>query len=59
MDFGRFHEAIEAVLKRPVFTHEFAYRENIVKEYLGEKPMPTLDEIIELIPAEKRIIIKF
>lgn len=59
IDFGKFHEALEAVLKRPVFTHELAYIDNIKREYLGEKEMPTLDEIINLIPAEKRIIINF
>ncbi|GAI15148.1 unnamed protein product [marine sediment metagenome] len=31
----------------------------IVKEFLGEKPAPTFKEIMELIPKEKRIIIKF
>lgn len=56
--FGRFHEAIEAVLGRPVYTHEFANQENIIKEYLGAKDAPTLEEIIDLIPAEKRILIK-
>ena len=57
MDFSRFHQAVETVLGRSVWTHEFAYRDVMVKEYLGEKPKPTMDEIIELIPAEKRIII--
>lgn len=55
--FDKFHEAIETVLGRPVFTHEFAFRDNLVLEYLGEKPTPTLEEIIDLIPADKRIII--
>ena len=58
MDFSIFHEAIEKVLDRPVYTHEFGMNyEGIVLEYLGEKEAPTLDEIIELIPKEKRLII--
>jgi hypothetical protein len=57
MDFDTFHGAMEEVLKRPVYTHEFAYPENLKKEYLGEKQAPTLEEIISLIPAEKRIVI--
>lgn len=58
LPFSRFHEAIESVLGRPVYTHEFGLDYvGIVKEYLGERPQPTLDEIINLIPEEKRIII--
>lgn len=58
MDFCRFHEAIEKVLGRPVFTHEFAYKDAIIREYLGEKERPTFNEVINLIPKEKRIVIE-
>jgi hypothetical protein len=58
MDFGRFHQAIESVLGRSVFTHEFGLNyDGIVQEYLGTKEPPTFEEIINLIPEEKRIII--
>lgn len=57
MDFDRFHEAIENVLKRSVFTHEFASPDLIKEEYLGSRPVPTFAEILEMIPLEKRIII--
>ncbi len=57
MPFDVFHKAIEEVLGRPVWTHEFANRENIVNEYLGEREAPTMEEIINLIPEDKRIII--
>ena len=57
MPFDKFHEAIEKVLKRPVFTHEFGSHSNIIKEYLGAKEPPTFDEIINLIPESKRIIL--
>ena len=56
MPFGRFHEAVEKVLGRPVWTHEFAF-DGIKKEFLGDKPAPSWDEIVNLIPAEKRIIV--
>lgn len=60
IDFGHFHKCIEQVLRRPVFTHEFGPGyEGLVMEYLGEKQPPTLEEILNLIPAEKRIIIGF
>lgn len=57
MDFSRFHEAMEKVLNRPIFTHEFAFEENLMEEYLGIRQKPTFEEIINLIPEEKRIFI--
>jgi len=58
VDFSRFHGAIEKVLDRPVYTHEFGLnRKGIVDEYLGKREKPTLEEIMNLIPKEKRIII--
>lgn len=57
MDFSRFHKAIEMVLGRPVFTHEFIFSESLKKEYLGEKSAPTFEEITNLIPKDKLLII--
>lgn len=57
MPFDRFHQAIEAVLCRPVFTHEFAFHDRIVSEYLKQRPAPTMEEIFKLIPSEKLIVI--
>ena len=57
MPFDRFHEAIEDVLGRPVFSHEFAYSDNLKIEFLGEKDAPTIDEIISMIPPEKLIVV--
>ena len=58
MDFLHFHKATEEVLERDVFVHEFSNPDNLIKEYLGAKEPPTLDEIINLIPEDKRLIIK-
>ena len=55
--FGVFHKAIEETLGRPVWTHEFIFRDNLRKELYGEKSAPSLEEIINLIPANKRILI--
>lgn len=57
IDFGHYHGCVEKVLNRPVFTHEFADQLSLQKEYLGEKEAPSLGDIINLIPADKRIII--
>ena len=59
MPFGVFHEAMEKVLKRPIWTHEFGLNhKGLKKEFLGKQKPPTMKEIIELIPEEKRIIVK-
>ena len=58
MPFDVFHEAIEKTLGRPVFTHEFAFCEELRKELYGEKEPPTFEEICALIPKEKLILIK-
>ena len=58
MPFNVFHEAIEKTLGRPVFTHEFAFRDVIRKELYGEKEPPTFEEICALIPKEKLIVLK-
>lgn len=56
--FGVFHEAIEKTLGRPVFTHEFGLnREGLMKELRGEKEAPTFEEIVNLIPEDKLLVI--
>ena len=56
--FSVFHKAITETLNRDVYTHEFGLnREGLIEEYFGVRPRPTLDDIINLIPEEKRIII--
>jgi hypothetical protein len=58
MPFDIFHEAIESVLGRPVFTHEFGLNyEGLKSEILGKKSAPSMEEIINLIPEEKRILV--
>lgn len=60
MPFDVFHASVEEALGRPVWTHEFAGRagmERLRKELLGERAAPSMAEIINLIPADKRIIL--
>lgn len=54
--WSRFHEALEAVLGRPVFTHEFIYGD-LKNEYLTLAQPPTMEEIIAMIPEEKLILL--
>ena len=57
MDFSHFKKCMQDVLGRPVFTHEFAFRDELVKEYLGAKETPSFEDILNLIPKEKRLVI--
>ena len=58
MPFSVFHEAVEKTLGRPVFTHEFGLaHEELKAELRGDRGAPTLEQIIEMIPAEKRILV--
>jgi len=60
MDFGTFHEIIERVMGRPIFTHEFAYANDpngLKAEFLGIAPKRSLEDIINLIPEEKRVVV--
>lgn len=58
VDFAAFHEALEAVLDRPVFTHEMGINyDGIVEEYLDvtNTSVPTFKELVEYIPEDVRI----
>jgi hypothetical protein len=57
MPFTDFHKAIEKVLGRPVFSHELAFVDRLRIEHKGGKPKPTFEEIVELIPEEKRLLL--
>lgn len=58
MPFGVFHEAVEKTLGRPVFTHEFGLnRCGLIAELAGLAPAPSLEEVIEQIPEEKRVVV--
>ena len=58
MPFEVFHEAVEKTIGRPVFTHEFGLNyEGIKNEIMNRAPPPTMEEIINMIPEEKRAIV--
>lgn len=56
--FGIFHSALESCLDRPVFTHELADIERIRGEFLGSRSAPSFADILNMIPAEKRILVE-
>ena len=57
MPFDLFHTSVEKVLGRPVWTHEFGSSGKLAEEFLGEKTAPTFEEIMNLIPEEKRVLV--
>lgn len=58
LPFDTFHRGIEELLGRPVFTHEIAMNfGGLQAEARGDHPAPTLQEILDLIPEEKRIVV--
>ena len=57
MPFSVFYEALEKTLKRPVYVHELSNSDSIAAELLGNKPAPTMEDIISLIPEDKRIVL--
>jgi hypothetical protein len=57
MPFDLLHKAVQEALGRPVYTHEFAYLADLQDEFLGKRPAPTIEQIMELIPAEKRMLV--
>lgn len=53
------YKAFCEALGRPVFTHEFGLNaEGLRQELLGERDAPTFDEIVALIPEDKRIVVQ-
>lgn len=58
MPFDVFHKALEETLGRPIFTSELGMNTaGIKRELMGDAPAPTMEQIIEMIPAEKRVLI--
>lgn len=60
LPFAVLHENVEKALGRPVYTHEFSSLnyDGIIEELRGERDAPTLQDIIEMIPEDKRILIQ-
>ena len=58
MPFDVFHLAVEKALGRPVWTHEFGLDlDGLKAELRGERGAPTMIEIVNLIPADKRVLV--
>lgn len=58
MDFSDFREAVEKSLNRNVWTHEFVNPKALLDELNGKRKAPTMQEIIEILPEAKRILVE-
>lgn len=54
---AEFLRVLEVALNRPVFTHELVNPASLLKEMYGEKEPPTFDDILTMIPKEKRVVV--
>ena len=52
MPFNEFHRAVEQVFNRPVYTHEFAFTEQLQAEYLTQRPPMSLGESLSRLQEE-------
>lgn len=62
MPFSEFHEAIEKTLKRPVWTHEFADRQRLLRELAtldatGDARENPLEDALEMLDPAKTVIV--
>ncbi|MEI7443280.1 MAG: hypothetical protein WCK28_00180 [Burkholderiales bacterium] len=55
--FEEFHRAVESVLGRPVWSHEFADPERLRDEMAGLVEPPTFDEILAMIPVGRLVVL--
>jgi hypothetical protein len=55
LPFEVFHQAVEAALGRSVWLHEFGLNvAGLIQELFDERDAPTLDDILDLLPPDKR-----
>lgn len=58
LEFSEFHRALSVVLDRDVYTHEFGLNwPGLIDEYEGKCGNPTIEQVIDLLPKDKTIII--
>lgn len=57
MPFPMVHERIEELVGRPVFTHEIGLNSDGLIQEARNRQHPSLKEVVDLIPPEKRIIV--
>lgn len=58
MPFEIFHEAMEKAIGRSIFSHEFGLNyDGLLDELMNGVTIPSFEEIVNLIPEEKRVLV--
>lgn len=57
MPFDKIHQRIEELVGRPVWTHEMGLNWAGLVEEAASRKAPTMQEIIDLVPPEKLIVV--
>lgn len=55
--FDVFHGAVEKAIGRPVWTHEFINIDGLYKELTRNQAPPSMDEIMNLLPKDKTLLV--
>ena len=59
MPFEVFHKSVEEALGRPVWSHEFGLNiKGLRAELEGKGEKPSFDDILNMIPEEKRVVVE-
>lgn len=57
MPFELFHEYVQELLGRPVWTHEFADPKSLIEEYQGLIPRADFEQVLNKIPSNIPVIV--
>lgn len=57
MDFSAFHAAVEEVLGRPVWTHEFAWPAKLRAEFEGRVPRASFADVMAKLPPGVPVVV--
>jgi hypothetical protein len=56
IDFGKFHQRMEELVGRPVWTHEFA-RPELLRHEIATNTHPTMEGVVAKLPPDKPVIV--
>lgn len=57
IDFSEGHGGVEALLGRPVWTHEFADPDKLWNEYVGIFPRASFEDVLAKIPQHLKVVL--
>lgn len=55
--FPLIHERVEKLLRRPVWTHEFMYRDELAREARWDGPTSDMEDVLRRLPEKTPVIV--